>query len=74
MMRRSSEESSVRSVTQSIPYGVKKVYAVRKGYKPGVYFQWPVCEVQVKGFPGAVFKGFKSIREAEDWLEIGWRR
>jgi hypothetical protein len=71
---RSSEETSVRSVTQSLPYGMKKVYVVRKGYKLGVYFQWPECEVQVKGFPRAVFKGFKLVREAEDWLEIGWRR
>jgi viroplasmin and RNaseH domain-containing protein len=65
------EEVSGRSVVQSLPYGVKKVYAVRRGYRTWIYFQWPECEVQVKGFPGAVFKGFKSIKETEDWLAVG---
>jgi hypothetical protein len=43
--RRSVEEASVRSVAQSLPYGVKKVYVVRRGYRTGVYFQWPEHEV-----------------------------
>jgi hypothetical protein len=69
--RRSVEEAAVRSVVQSLLYGVKKVYAVRRGYRTGIYFHWPKYEVQVRGFPGAVFKGFKSIKEAEDWLVVG---
>jgi hypothetical protein len=46
----------------------KKVYAVRKGYRPGLYFQWAECKLQVKGFPRASFKSFKSLNEVERWL------
>lgn len=46
----------------------KKFYAVAKGRRPGIYTSWPLAETQVKGFPGARFKGFASRREAEAWL------
>lgn len=47
----------------------KKWYAVKKGKKPGIYTEWPRAEAQVKGFPGARFKGFASEQEAQLWLE-----
>ena len=47
----------------------KKWYAVKKGITPGIYTEWPMAEAQVKGFPGARFKGFTSKQEAELWLE-----
>lgn len=47
----------------------KKFYAIAKGRKPGIYDNWPQAEAQVKGFPGAVFKGFASRREAEAFLK-----
>ncbi len=47
----------------------KKYYAVKKGYVSGIYETWPAAEVQVKGYPGAQFKGFFSREEAQDWLE-----
>ncbi len=47
----------------------KKWYAVRKGKVPGIYTEWPKAEAQVKGFPGARFKGFASEQEAQLWLE-----
>lgn len=47
----------------------KKWYAVKKGKKPGIYTEWPKAETQVKGFPGAKFKGFPSEQEAKLWLE-----
>lgn len=49
----------------------KKVYAVAKGHKPGVYTAWfgeNGAEAQVRGYPGAVFKGFTSVEEAQAWL------
>jgi len=46
----------------------KKLYAVRNGYQPGLYENWVECEAQVKGFPGAEFKGFKTREEALTWL------
>jgi hypothetical protein len=33
-------------------------YAVKRGYKCGLFFNWLDCERQVKGYSGAQFKGF----------------
>jgi hypothetical protein len=33
-------------------------YVVKRGYKCGLYFNWPDCECQVRGYSGAQFKGF----------------
>ena len=49
----------------------KKFYAVRKGHAPGIYTQWfgPAgAQVQVEGFPGAVYRGFATRAEAEAFL------
>lgn len=48
----------------------KNVFAVRKGRQPGLYATWAECEQQVKGFPGAEFKGFNSDADARSWLGI----
>lgn len=45
-----------------------KWYAVRSGRKPGVYATWSECEVQTKGFSGAVFKSFPTKIEAEQFV------
>ena len=42
---------------------------VAKGNQIGIYDNWPKAEAQVKGFGGAVFKGFKALIDAEDWFE-----
>ncbi len=47
----------------------KKFYAVARGHKPGIYFSWPQAEAQVRGYRGAVYKGFFSRKEAEAFLE-----
>lgn len=47
----------------------KKVYAVAKGRKPGIYNNWPAAKAQIEGFPGAVFKGFLTVKEAEEWMK-----
>jgi len=47
----------------------KKVYAVAKGRKPGIYNNWPAAQAQIEGFVGAVYKGFPSIKEAEEWMK-----
>lgn len=46
-----------------------KVYAVKQGRKTGLFFAWSECEKQVKGYAGAKFKSFASVREARSWLE-----
>ena len=42
-----------------------KYYAVKKGKVPGIYFNWNDCKAMVDGYPGAVYKSFKAIEEAE---------
>lgn len=44
----------------------KKYYVVWKGHKPGVYDTWPECQEQILNFPGALYKSFKSERDATD--------
>ena len=41
-----------------------KYYAVKKGRTPGVYQSWAECKAMVDGFPGAVYKSFKTREEA----------
>lgn len=48
----------------------KKYYAVRVGKTPGVYGTWDECKVQVNGFPGAKYKSFGTLKEAEDFVGI----
>lgn len=46
----------------------KKIYAVRKGRKTGLFDSWEVCKSQVDKFPGAQFKSFKNSADATAWL------
>lgn len=46
----------------------KKYYAVAVGKTPGIYFTWDDCEAQVKQFPGAVYKSFQTLEEAEAFI------
>ena len=58
--------------------GVKKVYCVRNGHRPGFYPQWygtEGAEKQVKGFSNCAYRSFsminnleKSIRDAEEYM------
>jgi ribonuclease HI len=47
----------------------KKFYAVRVGRKPGVYTNWADCEIQVKQYPGAIFKGFADEDAAWEFID-----
>ena len=48
-----------------------KYYAVVCGVVPGIYTDWPTTERMVKGYPGAIFKSFRSRVDAETSLEYG---
>lgn len=37
---------------------------VWKGHQPGVYETWKECQAQILNFPGAVYKSFKTEKEA----------
>lgn len=43
----------------------KKYYAVKKGRRPGVYGTWDACKKMVDGFPGAQYKSFPTLEEAQ---------
>ncbi len=49
----------------------KKYYAVKMGKTPGIYNTWDECKANVHGFPGAVYKGFKTLEEAEAFMGLG---
>lgn len=46
----------------------KKYYAVRVGKTPGIYLTWDECKTMVDGYPGAKYKGFEKLAEAEAFL------
>lgn len=49
----------------------KKVYAVRKGRMVGLFYNWPQCQEQIKGYSGAEYKSFMTEEEAKAYLAGG---
>ena len=49
----------------------KKFYAVRKGHQMGIFKTWAQCQIHTAGFSGAEFKSFKTMEEAEDYMNGG---
>lgn len=45
-----------------------KFYAVAKGLKPGIYTTWAETEPLVRGYVGAMYKSFPTLKEAEEWM------
>ena len=43
-------------------------YAVRKGRKTGIFESWEECQKHITGYPGAEFKKFKELHQAEIYL------
>ena len=48
-----------------------KYYAVKVGKVPGIYNTWDECKENVDGYSGAVYKSFKTLEEAENFIGIG---
>ena len=48
-------------------------YSVHKGRKPGIYATWAEAFSNVDKFNGAVYKKFKNLTEANDFLKYGFR-
>lgn len=42
----------------------KKYYVVWEGVTPGIYDSWAACQLQIKGYPAARYKSFKTREEA----------
>jgi ribonuclease HI len=47
----------------------KKIYAIRKGSKTGIFSTWTDCKKQVDGFSGAEYKSFTNLTDAESYLK-----
>ena len=43
----------------------QKYYVVWKGVNPGVYDSWTDCQLQTKGYEGALYKSFETEEEAQ---------
>lgn len=48
----------------------KKYYAVKKGKSTGIFRTWEECRACVEGCPGAQYKGFAALEEAEGYLGL----
>ena len=48
----------------------KKIYAVRKGHKTGLFETWAECQKATSGYSGAEFRGFTDREEAMAFLQI----
>lgn len=48
----------------------KKYYAVKVGMTTGVFETWEECKASVDGYPGALYKSFKSLSDA--YAYMGW--
>ncbi len=46
-----------------------KYYAVKIGKTPGIYQTWDDCRKMTHGYPGAVYKSFKTLEEAKQFME-----
>lgn len=47
---------------------MSKYYAVVKGYQPGIFRSWEECRKSVHGFKGNKYESFKTLEEAEDYI------
>jgi len=47
-----------------------KYYAVKKGKITGVFRSWAECKASVEGYPGAEYKGFGSLEEAQAFAGV----
>ena len=45
-----------------------KYYAVKKGRNPGIYESRDACLKEVKGYSNAIYKSFKNINDAKEFL------
>ena len=48
----------------------KNYYAVAIGRQPGIYRTWDECKTMVNRYPGAIFKGFRTHKEAVDFILV----
>jgi ribonuclease HI len=47
-----------------------KYYAVKKGRKTGIFQTWDDCKSQTHKYQGSIFKSFKTMSEAQQYMNI----
>ena len=50
----------------------KKFYVVWDGHTPGIYESWDECLAQVKSYPGAKYKSYKSLDAAREAYSMSY--
>lgn len=45
-------------------------YAIRKGNKTGIFTTWKETQEHIKGYSGAEYKGFVTLEEAQEYLDL----
>lgn len=45
-----------------------KFYAVKSGRRVGIFNSWEVCQKQISGYSGAVYKSFKTKEDAQQFI------
>lgn len=46
----------------------KRFYAIKAGYQTGIFNSWEECKELVTGYPNAKYKGFSTMKEAQDYM------
>ena len=59
---------NTKGTDTAYPMSKPGYYAVRKGKETGIFLTWAECQAQVKGFPKAEYKKFKTRIEAEQYI------
>jgi ribonuclease HI len=52
----------------------RKLYVVWEGNNPGIYDSWADCQLQIKAYPGAKYKSFETVAEAQEAYRAGYQK
>ena len=52
----------------------QKYYAVKVGMTTGIFETWEDCKASVDGYPGALYKSFKSLSDAYAYLGLNGKQ
>lgn len=46
----------------------KNFYAIKAGHQTGIFNSWDECKRLVEGYPNAKYKGFSTLKEAQNYM------
>lgn len=47
----------------------KNFYAIKVGHQTGIFTSWDECKRLVEGYPNAKYKGFSTLKEAQNYMK-----